>query len=369
MNVKMIGAALMVGAAVAGCSQQAGDEVAVEVNGKTLTKAQIAADVEKVIAFQGERIGSNQVELARRMIGHNLARGFLVENVLLAKAEAEGFAVTDEECKAKAEEIVKSMAGRPDAPKSIEDVFAKFPLGAERGRRELRNGIVIDKMMKAATAKAEKKDYGVEAQKVVDSVVEANRKAEDSATNVVAKIQGIRAELAKEPATNVVAKFSALAKEHSDCPSGAQGGDLGAFGRGQMVKEFEDVAFALPVGKVSDPVKTRFGQHLILVTEKIPAVEAKDGKEAQPEKVRASHILVRGAATQEVPSKEEVVRYLQAKDERDFVQEFIADEIRKARPRVAAEYADLIPAEPEPAPAAEPERPAEADAVEAPAGK
>ena len=59
------------------------------------------------------------------------------------------------------------------------------------------------------------------------------------------------------------ADFAALAREHSDCPSGQSGGDLGAFGRGQMVKAFEDTAFTMPVGETSGVVETDFGFHLI----------------------------------------------------------------------------------------------------------
>ena len=62
------------------------------------------------------------------------------------------------------------------------------------------------------------------------------------------------------------ADFADVAKEHSSCPSGSSGGDLGEFGPGMMVKEFDEVVFSADVNTVQGPVKTQFGYHLLEVT-------------------------------------------------------------------------------------------------------
>lgn len=62
------------------------------------------------------------------------------------------------------------------------------------------------------------------------------------------------------------ADFAQVAKDNSSCPSKRDGGNLGTFGRGQMVKEFDEVVFSAPVNEVQGPVKTQFGYHLLEVT-------------------------------------------------------------------------------------------------------
>jgi len=64
------------------------------------------------------------------------------------------------------------------------------------------------------------------------------------------------------------ADFAAQAKEHSSCPSGSSGGELGTFGRGQMVAEFETACFDGDINAVQGPIKTQFGYHVVQVTER-----------------------------------------------------------------------------------------------------
>jgi len=78
------------------------------------------------------------------------------------------------------------------------------------------------------------------------------------------KIEDVRKKLADG------GDFAELAKEYSEGPSGPRGGDLGYFGRGQMVKPFDDAVFAMQVNQVSEVVETRFGYHLIKVYDKKP---------------------------------------------------------------------------------------------------
>lgn len=85
-----------------------------------------------------------------------------------------------------------------------------------------------------------------------------------SARHILVDNEEVCLELKKEIEGGV--DFAEVAKANSLCPSGAQGGELGTFGPGQMVKEFDQVVFNGEVGKVLGPVQTQFGYHLLEVT-------------------------------------------------------------------------------------------------------
>jgi peptidyl-prolyl cis-trans isomerase C len=116
------------------------------------------------------------------------------------------------------------------------------------------------------------------------------------------------------------ADMAELARANSECPSSSKGGDLGYFGRGQMVKPFEDAAFALDVGEISPVVETKFGYHIIKVTER-----------EEPEVTGFEEV------------KDSIIDYLAEMKKQDIMNR-IVDELKE---QASIEYADstLMPAE------------------------
>lgn len=142
------------------------------------------------------------------------------------------------------------------------DETEEFKKIMENARKEFLAQFAINQVLKDITVSEEEIEqfYGANAQHFINGeTVNAKHilvKEEQECIKIFAKI-----------AKNEIS-FEDAAKEYSTCPSGERGGDLGEFGKGQMVKEFEDAAFSGEVGQVLGPVKTQFGYHLIKVEER-----------------------------------------------------------------------------------------------------
>lgn len=130
---------------------------------------------------------------------------------------------------------------------------------------------------KAATANIEIKDEEVQSHY-------ERLKTKIEASHILVSDQQTAQEVMKKLDNG--ADFAELAKEYSQDPSGKNGGSLGTFGPGQMVKPFEDAAYSLEVGEISKPVTSQFGLHIIKVTDKIENKDIKPLEDMKSEIVR-----------------------------------------------------------------------------------
>ena len=342
MNMKVIGAAALAAACLAGgCNK---DEALVTVNGQALTRSALDKDVAALMAARKAQIPAEQVEQAKKMFEEQLAQKFLMETLLLGEAKKQGLdTVTAEDLQKKKEEIVKEGAGRPGAPKTFEEFAAQYPLGKDKAELALRDIIVIQRLLKKEVEDKITLDPA-EVAKTISNITSNAAAAAKASADAEKKIKELKAQLDKISGKELSAKFAELAKKESGCPSKDKGGDLGEFAKGQMVPEFEKVAFSLAPGKVSDPVKTQFGWHLIMVTKKIPEVKAEGDKPASPEKVQASHILLTARAPQPVPTKEEVEKRMKGMKSQHAMGAYF-DKLRKAAKIEAPGFPSLLPEE------------------------
>ena len=381
MKIGLIGTAALAAMVVVGCGKKDaaadGDKaaakpaeaaasvdpkkVAVQVNDAKLTYGELDADVAKVI--EGQKIPAAQQEQAKTYFREQLAQQFLMKSLLLAEIEKKGVKLSDEDRKKREEEFLKSVAGRPGAPKTIEELLSKHPFGKERARKDFDESILIQKLIEQEVTSKIK----VDEKKVAEQFAAATSNytaAVKAAAGAEGKIKDLKKQLDGLKGDALTNKFAQIARENSDCPSKSKGGDLGQFTRGQMVPEFDKVAFSSEPLKVSDPVKTQFGWHLVMVTKKTPAVEAKGDKAAEPEKVQASHILVSARAPEKAPTKEEVEAQMKRPQEQVAMQAFV-EKLRAAAKIEAPDFPSLQPPKPEAPKAAAPKKAIESKPVEA----
>jgi peptidyl-prolyl cis-trans isomerase C len=250
------------------------ETMAVKVNGHVITKGEIAQQQEMMMQQFGRGMDPQQMEQMKDTIWKQ-AMESSINRVLIEQAiDSQNIEATEEEIEAKIEELRANF----DSDEVFQQRLQSMGMDEARLRQETAMAIKLEKLldrhageMSPVTDADARSHYNENINQFQQpEQIKASHiliKADESATEA-------ERELARKEAESVLgqirqgADFAALAKEHSGCPSGANGGDLGYFGRGQMVPPFEEAAFALQPGDISDIVETRFGYHIIKVTDK-----------------------------------------------------------------------------------------------------
>lgn len=244
-------------------------DVVVTVNGTEIKRSDFENAVQGY-AIEQLRKTSDQLsdqelrELRELALEKLIARELIYQEALLYGVVATEEAIDEEKYK-----IIANFPSEDEFYATLE----KAGIDAMTYHRMLRQDISVNLMTERKTADLPEPEDNEIAALYQEHPEKMIRKGRVRACHILAKMtddEGAKA-LAKikelQPQVTID-NFAEQARQHSDCPSSTAGGDLGWFRRGDMVKQFEDVAFSLEVGQVSDIVATQFGFHLITVLEK-----------------------------------------------------------------------------------------------------
>jgi peptidyl-prolyl cis-trans isomerase C len=250
------------------------DKAAV-VNGTVITQAELDSQMKIVIdrlRASGRLPDVSQLDQIRSQVLENL----IARDLLYQECRKKGIKISEEEVN---KQLITLKAQFPNEAE-FNNALTRMNLTEASIKEKLARDLALKKLIEDEVApqvtvsnsdirafydnnpEAFKQPERVKASHIlikVDPQADPSQKAEAQK-----KIDLVQAKLQKGE------DFGALAKEYSEGPSGSKGGDLGYFTRGQMVKPFEDAAFAMKSGEVSGLVETRFGYHLIKVTDKTP---------------------------------------------------------------------------------------------------
>ena len=250
------------------------------VNGEPISQQAVQFELDRLMKFylshgmRKEEIQANLEKLVARAQEQAIGA-----KLLILRAEELDIAVSDAEVDREVARVVQQAGGRENFMRAL----AEQKLSEDELRANIRKGVRVNKLVQqACQGVAEPTEDEVSAfytahraefvseEQVLAQHILVKTEGLDEADKAEAreKIKRIRARIVGAgDAGDVGQAFCNEARDNSDCPSGQQGGSLGWFGHGQMVPEFDQVAFALKCGEVSDIVETQFGYHIILKTD------------------------------------------------------------------------------------------------------
>lgn len=269
--------------------QPAPDDPAAVVNGTTITQKTLAFETRRMVE-QMARQGRVPDEKDMPEVREEVLNRMVEEELLYQASQAKAITVPDERVKTELDAIKK----RFPSEKEYKDALAGIEMKESDLVQKITRGMAIEQLLREHVVQ----DIGVdetESRAFYDQNTDMFKRPEQvQARHILIKTaDDFTAEQKAEARAKIDAvrqkvvdgeDFAALASENSEGPSRTKGGDLGYFSRGQMVKPFEDAAFALETGAISEVVETQFGYHIIKVTDRRPAtVVAYETAQAQIE--------------------------------------------------------------------------------------
>jgi parvulin-like peptidyl-prolyl isomerase len=242
-----------------GCSLP--KDTAAEVNGRQIPAAELEAEYQKFITEFGQ--APPGLEPVLPTVRRTILDRLITRELQLEEAEKRGIRPTATEID---HALIRAREGMQD--QELDASLAEAGTDRERWRRSVERDLVIEKLQQAVTASVQVTDRDV-AEWLAQHRDRGEHPEEVRASQILVHTR----EEALEARRRILggAAFSTVAREVSLSPDAVRGGDLGYFSRGQMPAEFDEVAFTLPPGQVSDVVDTAYGYHLFLVTDRRPA--------------------------------------------------------------------------------------------------
>lgn len=249
---------------------------AVSINGVDISRAKVEAQVDHLINLRGLGSGGITQPGAYRKLQEEIIEQLVVQELLWQEAQRHQIAVSDAEVGEELNKLKNGFETEREFTFSIEaggfteETFRENIRQQRSVQQMIATKITDSSVVEDAEVKAFY-DGNLDKMSVPEQIrarhILIKVEGEDDATKSAAleKIAAIQKRL------EAGESFPLVAIDSSEGPSGAQGGDLGLFGRGQMVAAFEDAAFALQPGEVSGPVETQFGFHLIKLEEYVAA--------------------------------------------------------------------------------------------------
>lgn len=257
-------------------AEQSGTTVVATVSGVEITRAELDREAQNLTANVQQRLGPERAAQLQTQIRKQALESLIVQQLLKRAISNENIEVTDAEVSNRIAELAATLP----VGVTLEQQLARYNVTPEQLSEAIKFDMAVGKLMEKHTPtdlvpseeEIEQFYEQYQDQFTRPETVRARHILIQVSPDDPPEVKETKRKQAEEIRQNLLegADFAELAREYSDCPSKRKGGDLGEISRGQTVPNFEQAAFSQKVGEIGPVVETRFGYHIIQVTDHKP---------------------------------------------------------------------------------------------------